>query len=105
MLAQMPSFVVECYVPQHPNAVAAGLAGARRAAELSSGVSYLRTTHIPGDETCFHVFDAPSSSALSEAARLAALDHMRIVEAVETTAPSGKERKSQQEEGRKCELD
>lgn len=98
MLAHMPSFVVECYVPHHPNAVAAALAGARRAAKLSSRVSYLRTTHIPGDETCFHVFDAPSSSALGEAARLAALEHLRIVEAVETTAPSG-ERKSQQRKG------
>jgi hypothetical protein len=86
MLAQMPSFVIECYVPRHPNAVADALAGARRAADLSSGVCYLRTTHIPGDETCFHVFDAPSSSALAEAARLAALDHLRIVEAVETAA-------------------
>jgi hypothetical protein len=48
-------------------------------------VRYLRTTFVPRDETCFHFFDAPSPTVLGEAARLAELDHLRIVEAVETS--------------------
>jgi hypothetical protein len=87
----MPSFLIECYVPKQPRAVERALAGARRAAAPDTGVSYLRTTYVPGDETCFHAFDAPSSAVLVEAARRAALEHLRIVEAVETAAPPGRE--------------
>jgi hypothetical protein len=38
--------------------------------------------HVPEDETCFFVFDAPSSRAAARVAELAALDHVRVVEAV-----------------------
>jgi hypothetical protein len=85
------SFIIECYLARNPAAMADALARAQRAAELAHGISYLRTTYLPGDETCLHLFEAPSSHALGEAARLAAIGTLRIVEAIETIAPSREE--------------
>ena len=45
------------------------------------------TIHVPEDETCFFVFDAPSSRDAALAAELAKLGPLRVVEAVS----SGKE--------------
>jgi hypothetical protein len=83
----VPSFLIESYVSRARTAAADAVARARRAADLADGVAYVRTTFVPGDETCFHLFEAPSSAVLGEAVRLAALGHLRIVEAVETAAP------------------
>lgn len=87
----MPKFVIESYIAAQPASVTDALARARRTAELADGVSYLRTTFVPSDETCFHLFDAPSLQMLVEAARLGALSHLRIVEAVEMPAPPQRE--------------
>jgi hypothetical protein len=46
-------------------------------------VRYVRTLFVAEDETCFHVFDAPSREALVEAARRAGLTALRITEAIE----------------------
>lgn len=88
----MASFIIECYLARNPAAVADALARAQCAEEFGQGVSYVRTTYIPGDETCLHLFEAPSSQVLGEAARLAALGSVRIIEAIETTAPPRSER-------------
>jgi hypothetical protein len=56
---------------------------ARLAAEVGTGVRYIRTTFLPGDETLLHVFEAESADAVREAVRVAALPYERIVEAVE----------------------
>lgn len=90
MVRAVPSFLIESYTVDDPTARQDALACARRAAELGDGISYLWTTCVPADETCLHLFEAPSPAALSEAARLAGLGHLRIVEAVGTAAqPSG----------------
>jgi hypothetical protein len=81
----MPSFLVESYLAQAPTALVDAQRRARRVAELGEGIAYLRTTFVPGDETCFHLFGAPSMQALDEAVQLGALGQVRIVEAVETT--------------------
>ena len=62
---------------------------ARRTAEIGTGVRYVRTTFLSGDETVLNVFEAASREALREAAaRTAALPYERIVEAVEgATSP------------------
>jgi hypothetical protein len=80
----MPSYLVEAYLPAGPGLLERARGRARCTAELADGVRYVRTTFVPADETCFHLFQAPSSALLSAAARRAALDHVRIVEAVET---------------------
>jgi hypothetical protein len=85
MFPTVPSFLIESYTVA--SALQDALERARRAAELGDRVSYLRTTCVPTDETCLHMFEAPSSAVLGEAARLAGLGHLRIVEAVETAAP------------------
>jgi hypothetical protein len=83
----VPSFLVESYLVEEPGAVAEALTRAQRVAALGEGVSYLRTTLVPADEACLHLFEAPSADALSEATRRAELDHLRIVEAVEAQEP------------------
>lgn len=79
----MPSFLVESYLAQSPALLEQARSRARQAAELGEGVRYLRTMFVPGDETCFHLFEAPSSRVLGDAARMAALRYTRIVETVD----------------------
>lgn len=86
----MPSYLVEAYAVAEPRLLELARGRARRTAELGNDVRYVRTTFLPDDETCFHLFEAPSPAVLSDAARRAALDHVRIVEAVEMTARSRK---------------
>ena len=83
----MPSYLVETYL-------ARGVAGelttreqrARSAAkELTqegASVRFDRSIHVPEDETCFFVFDAPSGREAALAAERAELDPIRVVEAV-----------------------
>jgi hypothetical protein len=80
----MPSYLVESYAPG--SAATDQRERARRAAELGTGVRYLRTTFLPGDETVLHAFEAASPESLREAAHAAELPYERIVEAVEGTA-------------------
>jgi hypothetical protein len=81
----MPSYLVEAYAADSPTTLTEARECARRTAELGTGVTYLRTTFVPGDETILHFFEAPSPEALGEAGRLASLAFERIVEAVEET--------------------
>jgi hypothetical protein len=90
----MPSYLVETYL-------ANGQAGEREARERrarsaaeeltqeSTRVRFEHSIHIPEDEICFFVFDAPSSRDAALAAQRAQIDPIRVVEAVS----SGKERK------------
>jgi hypothetical protein len=80
----MPSYLVESYAAG--SVVDDQRERARRAAEVGTGVRYVRTTFLPGDETVLHVFEASSAEALREAASAAALPYERIVEAVEGSA-------------------
>ena len=91
----MPSYLVETFL-------ARGDAGervarerrARSAAEEltreGTRVRFDRTIHVPEDEICFFVFDAPSSLEAALLAERAGLDHFRVVEAI----PSGEEYRS-----------
>lgn len=81
-------FLAEIYVPgaEAQDACAAG----RRAREATEkltrdgvAVLYVRTTLLPEDETCFHLFEADSLDAVAEACRLAGLETPRIVAAIE----------------------
>lgn len=83
----MTRFLAEVYVPRSSADDSCRAARcARAAAELSrqgTSVRYVRTTLLPEDETCFHVFDAPSADAVGEVGRRAGLSWARIVHAVE----------------------
>ena len=83
----MPSYLIETFLPR-------GGAGERTARERrarsaaeeltrkGTRVRLDHTIHVPEDETCFFVFDAPSSRDAALAAELAKLGPLRVVEAV-----------------------
>lgn len=88
----MPSYLVETFLQRE----AAGERAARElrarsaAEELTrqgTSVSFDRTIHVLEDEICFFIFDAPSTQHAAQAAQLAQVGPLRIVEAVS----SGKE--------------
>ena len=83
----MPSYLIETFLSRG----AAGERTARErrahsaAAELTrkgTRVRFDQTIHIPEDEICFFVFDAPSSKDVALAAQIAELGPLRVVEAV-----------------------
>ena len=89
----MPSYLVETYLAR---GVGAGEKAARErrarsvAEELTrkgTRVCLERTIHVPEDELCFFVFDAPSRLEATLVAERAGLDHFRVVEMI----PSGEE--------------
>lgn len=82
----MPSYLVETYLARgRAGERAARERRARSAAEaLTQGrarVRFERSIHIPEDEMCFFVFDAPSGQVAALAAERAELDPIRVVEA------------------------
>jgi hypothetical protein len=84
----VPSYLVETYVPRSRSQDARATARrARTIAEtLSRGgtpVRYVRTTFLPDDETCFHLFEAASEEAVGEVCRRAGIGSARIVPAME----------------------
>jgi len=92
----VPSYLVESYLPQSPDALGEASRHARRAAEDATtggcdGICYIRTTLLKADEACFHMFAADSLEDLEAALARAGLVADRIVQADETqeadTAP------------------
>jgi hypothetical protein len=87
----VPTYLVETYMPRShaQGARAAGRRAEAAAEELSregTPVRYVRTTFLPDDETCFHVFVAESTDSIEAFSRRAALGDVRVVRAVETEA-------------------
>jgi len=79
----VPSYLIETYLAR----VQAGERGAheRRARSAAGELTRVRfdySIHVPEDETCFYVFEAPSARAAERAAKRAGLDPLRVVEAV-----------------------
>jgi hypothetical protein len=80
----MPTYIVESYAAD--GAVADQRDRAAHAARIGSGITYIRTTVVPADQSVLHLFEATSTDALREAIRIAVLDCDRIVEVVEAQA-------------------
>jgi len=83
----MPSYLVETYLPRgDAGELTARERRARSAAEeltrRTTRVSFERSIHVPEDEICFFVFDAPSGRVAALVAQRAGLDPFRVVEAV-----------------------
>ena len=78
----MPTYIVESYAAD--DAVADQRARAAGAARAGSGITYVRTTYVPGYQVVLHLFAAASPEALREAVELAQLDCDRIVEVLES---------------------
>jgi hypothetical protein len=83
----MPSYLVETYLARgDAGGRAARERRARSAAARLTGagrpVRFDRTIHVPEDEICFFVFDAPTGSDAALAAEQAELEPLRVVEAI-----------------------
>jgi hypothetical protein len=81
-------YFVEAYVPNTrvQEARAAGQRASAAAGQLSQddiAISYVRTTFLPDDETCFHVFEAASEEIVQEVCRRAGISTGRILAAIE----------------------
>jgi hypothetical protein len=83
----VPSYLVETFLPR--GAAGERMARERRARSAAekltrqgTHVRFDRTIHVPEDEICLFVFDAQSARAAALVAQQAALDPMRVVEAV-----------------------
>ena len=82
----MPRYLVETYVPR-TDADAARAAGrraraaARQLSREGKSVRYVRTTFLPRDETCFHIFEAGSEQDARNAAARAGIQPERVLEA------------------------
>jgi hypothetical protein len=87
----MPRFIVESYVASSDERVREACERARATAALGSGIHYVETTYLPGDETVLHVFDARSADSLKAAADRASLQFERIAPAVQTPGNPRKE--------------
>ena len=86
----MPSYLVEAYVPRSraAEARAAGRRARAVAEELSrdgTRVRYVRTTFLPDDETCFHLFEAASAELVEEVSLRAGLGRARVVLAIDAS--------------------
>ena len=88
----MPEFLAETYTPR--DAVSAGAPGAgdlARAAEQASGpgapVCFLGAIAVPGEETCFWLYQAPTAAAVRAAMTAAGLCPERITAAVSIRPP------------------
>jgi hypothetical protein len=83
----MPEFLAETYAPRG----APGAADAALAADQASGpggpVRLLGAILVPGEETCFWLYQAPSAGAVSEAMTAARLRPERITPAVSIPPP------------------
>ena len=83
----MPSYLVECYVPNSrsrelPETAARAQEAAQILTAEGAQVRYLRSTFVPSDELCLHLFEADSADRVSEASKRAGIEPERVVEAV-----------------------
>jgi hypothetical protein len=89
----VPRFLVEVFAPRLGVGDLAAAEERARAAATSvsrrnAAVRYLHATYVPEDETCFHVFEAPSAELVAQASALAGFGGGRIVQALEETPRS-----------------
>jgi hypothetical protein len=83
----VPSYLIETFLSR--GAADERMARERRArsaaeelTQSGTGVRFDHMIHVPEDEICFFVFVAPSSGEAALVAERAALDPIRVVEAV-----------------------
>jgi hypothetical protein len=86
----MNHYLAELYLPRagrdaFANAADRACAAAAQLAREGTPVRYVRSIFVPEDETCFLLFEAGSLDAVHAASDHAALECLRIVEAIQGT--------------------
>jgi hypothetical protein len=94
----VPSYLVETFLPRGTAAERAACERRARSAAKAltrdgTSICFDRAIHVPEDEICFFVFDAPSSRDVALAAQLAELRPLRVVEAVSSGNADGEEKR------------
>jgi len=89
----MPTYLLETYMPRaHARKARAAGQRARAAADelarQGAPIRYIRTTFLPDEETCFHVFEASSAAVVGQVGRCAELGRARVITAIETPRPA-----------------
>jgi hypothetical protein len=80
----MPTYIVESFATDRAAADQQDRAAA--VARAGSGITYIQTTIVPGDQSVLHLFEAGSPDELRKPVRVVALGCDRIVEVVEAPA-------------------
>jgi hypothetical protein len=88
----MPEFLAETYAPRDTPGTAAPRAGdialaADQVSQPGAPVRFLGAIVVPGEETCFYLYQAPSAGAVREAMTGAWLRPERISQAVTVRPP------------------
>jgi hypothetical protein len=81
-------YIVERYLPDHTDddlRLLFGRIAAATAASADTGVRYLRSVLLPGDDTCLCEYEADSAEAVTAVNELAGLPVHRVVLAVDGT--------------------
>ena len=89
-MVAMPTFIAETFVPQtraeEVDAATERLSRLDRAPGSASGnttVIYVRSTFVPGDEVCFHIFEAETADDVVRVASDLGVRLDRVAEARE----------------------
>lgn len=94
-------FLVEVYDPEAARTLTATVerlrATTRKMRQEGTPVRYRRALLIHGDETCFHLIEAPSAEAAIETSSRAGLGLERIVEVVEVEPQPSREWRQSEE--------
>ena len=100
-LEVVPNYLAESYERRSGACLDKAIARVRLAVkEMAAegiGLRYVRSTFVPEDEICFHVFEAESAAVIDEVSRRAGLPFEHVVEAMPIT-PSGGTPPSREEE-------
>ncbi len=80
----MSTYAAERYLPgvtpdQLLNAARRAKRAAAEMTATGTPVTYLRSTFLPGDQTCYCLFDGPSEQAVAQANDRAGIPYERIV--------------------------
>jgi hypothetical protein len=88
----VPTYLVESYSPRS-GSLEAAIARVRRAvleiAAEGRRARHVRSTFVPEDEICFHVFEAESPAVVDEVGRRAGLPFEHVVEAMPVRPDGG----------------
>ena len=77
----MPTFLIESYLSRERAAELPAASARLQAAAIEPATRHVRSYFVPADETCIHVFEAPSRSIVEAVASRAGITTDRIVEA------------------------